>query len=98
LRQIVQPRLLGAPIELGPPIFREPSQETGLGAIVPIAALDRVGPAGVAQPARQIFKLFVADADSEWCNLHEPPLPTRHHCFEHSGTGNGIQTAFKRPG
>ncbi len=65
LRKLVEPPLLRAPVEAGPPVRHQRLEVGQIGAGLPAGALDLVGKARVGQPRPQITQRGLGDVDPE---------------------------------
>src|SRR5579859_3941331 len=75
VRELVHPRLGGAPVEAGAPVLGELLDVAQRRAAAPAHAGHLVGPAGGREPLLQVIELRLRDVDLELA--HRAPLQSR---------------------
>src|SRR3984957_2212239 len=72
MRELVHPRLGGAPVEAGPPVLGQLLDVAQRSAAAPADAGHLIGPAGGREPLLQVIELRLRDIDLEL--THRAPL------------------------
>src|ERR1051326_2561177 len=72
LRELVEVRLLRAPVEVMLPIAGQLPEIRQIGTIVPARSLPLIGPAGASQTRVQVVKGGLRNIDGERLDRHEP--------------------------
>jgi hypothetical protein len=70
VRQLVEPALLGSPVELGPPVLHHLVEIGQVCAIPPLGPIDLVRPAGPAEAFFQVLQGCFGDVDLEGLDLY----------------------------
>ena len=65
VRPTVEPLLLRAPVELGAPVVAEVLEVREIGAVVPAAARNLVGPARAREPLAEVVEHGLGNLDPE---------------------------------
>ncbi len=75
LREVVELRLILAPLVGGPPVLGQPFQVADGNAVGPANVRQLVGPAGTGQPVIQGVQVGLRDLDAERPNFSAAPSP-----------------------
>lgn len=70
VRQRVQPRFLGVPVEPRAPVLCQLADVVEVGPVVPAGAVDRVRPPGSREPITQVVEDVVFDMDGIGLAIH----------------------------